>query len=213
MGDGVAEDLATRLQGPLGNVQRVPRLDLLRHGQQHGRGDVGNGPVANLGEHVGLEPAQHVVGMPLGLWALPVFEPCSGHGLEVVFHAHEGRGLGVLLALHRILSALESDAGIVPRAPGLGQPDGRVSAEREPLFLAHPPVLPAPVFAPRGHDFEVQAAGIREARAGLVRRAFGVLAGGVGQGHFGGLSEAGGGKSPALPPTMPPLWLSCQNAI
>ena len=54
---------------------------------------------------------------------------------------------------------------------------------------------------------------MRDTEKVVVFGTFGVLAGGVGKGHFGGLSGSFGGNPRAVPPTMPPLRGVCQSSL
>jgi hypothetical protein len=100
--DGITHDLAGVHQDPVGEVERAARLDLLHHHEQLGRGHGGDRQVADLGERVGLQSADHVVRVTLALRASPVLEPLAGHRLEGVHRPDHGRGLLGLARFARI---------------------------------------------------------------------------------------------------------------
>jgi len=70
-----------------------------------------------------------------------------------------------------------------------------IDADHAALFLAAVAVLPATELGVAGRHFDVEAAAVAVALSRLAFGALGVLAGGVGQGHWFG------GDSPICSPT------------
>ena len=141
-----------------------------------------------------------------------MIEPGPRHGFEVVFHAHQRRGFRVPLALHRVRPPLAA-RGIFPLSPRLGQRDGRIGADREPLFLAHKTVLPAPVFAAGGQHFKVQAAGCRRSAREPCRADISPFLQAVSVSAIWGTFWRAVGVSPTFFPRIVPRspWLSTVN--
>lgn len=133
------------LPAPAGDVLRAASLDLFRHGQQLWGGDVGDGLRAEHGEDVGLQPAQHVVGVTQRRRTFPVLEPGASDGLEGAAEFERVRELRVLLHLDRIAAGAQRVAGGVAGPARICERGIGIGAERQVLFLAGVAVLPPPV--------------------------------------------------------------------
>lgn len=200
----VAQHLATHLIGPLGDIHRAARLDLLGHRQQLRSGHVGDGLGADGREYIRLQAPDHVVGMARAAVVLPLRPPGTGHAFKGGRGFQVCRELAIFALLCRIGAFLERGACGVAGDARLLQRDARIDTQREPPLLAVEAVFPKPIAAPIGAHFEVQALRIGVA---LVRFAFGtgsLLASRVGQGHMGEPRNNGGFRR-KVHPEVPPL--------
>lgn len=199
VGERVLEDLAGGLPGATRDVERTPGLDLLGHGQELRRCDLRDGLGPDHREHVGLHPAQHVLGVTGRPRATPVRVPGPRDRLEGRAQADLIGELGILALLHWVGTVLQRLPGLVARQPGLGESRARVAAQRDAPLLAAEAVLPAPVLGPAGQNLQVQPTSVGEPQAGLALGAAGVAACRVGKGHLGEFP----GREPESAPRSP----------
>ena len=115
---GVAEDLPAVLHRPVRRFQRAPALDPAQHGQQLGRFDLGDRPLAEPGEDVPFEPPQDAVAVARHPSRRELRVPLARDGLEAL-----RARLRELLRLARL-----RQGRCRPRAAG-----GRRRASRAPL--------------------------------------------------------------------------------
>ena len=93
---GVAEHLPAVLHRPMRGFQRAPALNPAQHGQEFGRFDFGNGPLAEPREHIHFEPPQNAVTVTRHPSRRELGVPLAGDGLETL-----RAGLRELLRLAR----------------------------------------------------------------------------------------------------------------
>src|SRR5437667_9217453 len=83
-GDGVAEDLAAVLHRAVRGFQRATALDPAQRAQQLGRGDRVDGPRAEPGEQIALEPPDDLAGVRVDPILRELREPLARDRLEAV---------------------------------------------------------------------------------------------------------------------------------
>ena len=186
MRHGVAHHLPAHLQHPVRQVDCAPVLHCFGHAGKVLCGDGADGHGAQGGENVALQAPDGVVGMPRAFAVSPVLPPQPGHGLEGVGLVDGVGHLGFTPELAGVGACFQHLAGVVACLPRLRQRNLGVDTQGQALFLAPMAVFPAPVFARLG-GLQVEALFVGKAQPWLVWWAYGLLARGVGQGHFGGI--------------------------
>src|SRR5665213_2736963 len=161
--DAIAQHLPGNLQYTVRQVVRAASFDCLYCLQYVGRFQVRDRGIANLGEQVGFQSSQYVVGV-LGVPGMRLLaEPFTSDGLKRVSSNSSLNALVRLVLDARVDALRQQLASFVAPLACFGQSDRRVLTTGKALFLSIKSVLESPQFAAGRRHFDVEAVCVPQA--------------------------------------------------
>ncbi len=176
----------------------APALDPAEHGEQLGRPDLRDRPLADPGEEVLFQAPQDAVAVTRHPARRELGVPLARDGLETFRPSH--RELLGFAGISGIDPCGDLLAGSITLGAGGFQAHGWIDAKGQTLFPAGEAILPAPPLATSGADFEVEASPV-EHLDGLGLR-LGGSESFVGQRHVGATAFCGFPVAPKVAPIL-----------